>query len=92
MANATHFAITARSRATHTTEKLYATAYKALGDGDSECAQRTFMLMAGTAPFDARAWVGLGASLEQQGKVATSPRSLRFGSRGSAFVAVLQAG
>lgn len=51
-----------------TAEKLYATAYHALGEGHSEIAQRTFMQMAGVVPFDARAWVGLGASLEQQGQ------------------------
>lgn len=54
--------------ATSRSEKLYATAYKALGEGHSEVAQRTFLLMAGVVPFDARAWVGLGVSLEQQGK------------------------
>jgi hypothetical protein len=56
------------SQAQHTAEKLYANGYVALGDGNSELAMRSFMLMTGVAPYDARAWVGLGASLEQQGK------------------------
>jgi hypothetical protein len=54
--------------AAHTAEKLYVSAYKALSNGQSHDAMRTFLLMTGIVPFDARAWVGLGASLEQQGK------------------------
>lgn len=68
--------VTARARsralentASHTAEKLYATGYEALGHGNSDVATQTFLLMAGVVPFDARAWVGLGTSLEQQGKL-----------------------
>lgn len=50
------------------TEALYAGAYHALGEGRASDAQKQFAMMVGAAPFDVRAWVGLGASLEQVGK------------------------
>lgn len=48
-------------------ETLYATGFRALSEGFSKEAQKCFSLMVGVAPFDARPWVGLGASFEQQG-------------------------
>lgn len=48
-------------------ETLYATGFHALSEGFSKEAQKCFALMAGVTPFDARPWVGLGASFEQQG-------------------------
>lgn len=75
--NATSHA--ARDATRDTVEKLYATAYHALGQGDSETAQRAFLHMAGIVPFDARAWVGLGASLEQQGKCKQALGVYTFG-------------
>ncbi len=53
--------------AARATEALYAGAYSALGEGRATEAQRQFAMMVGVAPFDVRAWVGLGASLEQAG-------------------------
>jgi Flp pilus assembly protein TadD len=48
-------------------ETLYATGFRALSEGFSKEAKKCFALMAGVAPLDARPWVGLGASFEQQG-------------------------
>lgn len=64
MASSTH---TKTKNAGAVTETLYATAFKALTEGFVREAQRCFALMAGVAPFDARVWVGLGASFEQEG-------------------------
>jgi Flp pilus assembly protein TadD len=55
------------SNAKSVAETLYATGFRALSEGFSKEAQKCFALMAGVAPFDARPWVGLGASFEQQG-------------------------
>jgi Flp pilus assembly protein TadD len=58
---------TRTTNVTYVAETLYATGFRALSEGFSKEAQKCFALMAGVAPFDARPWVGLGASFEQQG-------------------------
>lgn len=60
-------------------ETLYATGFRALSEGFSKEAQKCFALMAGVAPFDARPWVGLGASFEQQGNWKSALGMYTFG-------------
>jgi Flp pilus assembly protein TadD len=48
-------------------ESVYASAFTALGLGNTADAQRYFGLMLAVAPFDYRAWLGLAAACEQTG-------------------------
>jgi Flp pilus assembly protein TadD len=48
-------------------ERLYASGYAALSDGNAAAAQRYFGLMLAVAPFDERPWIGLAASRERLG-------------------------
>ena len=47
-------------------EYCYASAFRALEDGDTETAQRLFGVMAAMAPRDERAWIGL--AMVREGK------------------------
>ncbi len=60
-------------------ERLYANAYAALGEGRTQDALQHFILMTGVAPFDERAWVGLGASLEQKGETRRALKAYESG-------------
>ncbi|MCU0691928.1 MAG: hypothetical protein MUF54_11040 [Polyangiaceae bacterium] len=48
-------------------ERCYATAYRALEEGDAHRAMKLFGIMAVLAPRDERAWIGLGTSNEKIG-------------------------
>lgn len=47
-------------------ERLYASAYKALTEGDLTNAQRMFGLMAAMGTSDERVWIGLGTIREKK--------------------------
>lgn len=74
-----HPAPHSNNRSQAVAETLYATGFKALSEGYSKEAQKCFALMAGVAPLDARPWVGLGASFEQQGNFKGALGMYTFG-------------